>query len=273
MKVLILGGNRFAGRRLAETLVQDAEVTVFNRSKTGPEGVTIIEGDRNTFQGTFVGYDVVVDFCLFKPEQAYKLITQLPRGQKYIFISSAAAYADQINQCYHPQSKIGGREAFGEYGKEKAHCEEILRNSDLDCTIIRPGYVVGPGSPRPRLSYYFHQILNGLPVDVDGDGEKLFSLIWVDDYVQLLSEVIYKQSTFDSIINASSPDIYSGKSLAEEVANYLNKSYIIKEDGLDTPFQNEHLILTPSVHTTIKERLLEFYEWYEKEGKQKHGYK
>lgn len=273
MKILILGGNRFAGRQLAEALLPEAEVTVFNRSGKGPEGVAVIQGDRNTFEGTFAGYDIIVDFCLFKPDQAKKLIKQIPAGQKYIFISSAAAYADQANQYYHPSSKIGGRESFGEYGKEKAQCEQIIKNSNLNYTIIRPGYVVGPGSHRPRLSYYFHQILNGLPVDVDGTGEKLFSLIWIDDYVELLKRVIYKTPPCDSEMNATGTDLYSSKSLAEEVANFLKKSYTIKENGVDTPFQNEHLVLTPTgIFTPLQERLSEFYIWYEIQGKQKHEY-
>ena len=274
MKILIIGGNRFAGRQLAETLLPEAEVTVFNRSGKGPEGATIIQGDRNTFEGTFTGFDVIIDFCLFKPDQAEKLANQLPTGQKYIFISSAAAYADQLNQYHYPHSKIGGRESFGEYGKEKAQCEQIVKNLNLDYTIIRPGYVVGPGSHRPRLSYYFHQILNGLPVDVDGDGEKLFSLIWIGDYVELLKLNIYKTLPHNSEINAAGTDLYSSKSLAKEVADFLKKSYTIKENGVDAPFQNEHLILTPSnTFIPLQERLSEFYTWYETEGKQKHGYK
>lgn len=273
MKVLILGGNRFAGKQLAEALLPEVEVTVFNRSGVGPAGTIVIQGDRNTYSNTFEGYDVVVDFCLFKPEQAHRLATQLSAGQKYIFISSAAAYADQPNQLYNPWSKTGGREAFGDYGKEKAECEKVLKTLSLDYTIIRPGYVVGPGSHRPRLSYYFHQILNDLPVDVEGDGEKLFSLIWIDDYVQLIKDVIFKMPLCDEAINAAGVDLYSGKSLAEEVANFLERSYLIRENGSDAPFQNENLILTPGKYIPLQERLSEFYEWYKKEGKIKHGYK
>jgi nucleoside-diphosphate-sugar epimerase len=47
MRVLILGGNRFIGAGLATKLATRHKVDVFNRSGTGPEGVNIIQGDRN----------------------------------------------------------------------------------------------------------------------------------------------------------------------------------------------------------------------------------
>jgi nucleoside-diphosphate-sugar epimerase len=47
MKILIVGGNRFIGKGLADKLCPGHSVTVFNRSGNGPENVSIIQGDRN----------------------------------------------------------------------------------------------------------------------------------------------------------------------------------------------------------------------------------
>ena len=49
MNIFVFGGNRFVGKALTEKLLEDHKVTVFNRQGTGPEGVQIIEGDRNDF--------------------------------------------------------------------------------------------------------------------------------------------------------------------------------------------------------------------------------
>ena len=41
MKILVIGGNRFVGKKLVTRLVNDShKVTVLNRSGTGPEGAT-----------------------------------------------------------------------------------------------------------------------------------------------------------------------------------------------------------------------------------------
>ena len=56
MKILILGGNRFVGKLVAERLTKDNypgnllyknDVTILNRSGTGPSTCRIIKCDRN----------------------------------------------------------------------------------------------------------------------------------------------------------------------------------------------------------------------------------
>ena len=72
-QILILGGNRFVGLQLSKALQSNYQVTIFNRKGTGIEGVNIIQGDRNNEndinQIPFSDFDVILDFCLFKPEQ------------------------------------------------------------------------------------------------------------------------------------------------------------------------------------------------------------
>lgn len=278
MRVLILGGNRFVGKQLGENLLAKGyKVHIFNRSGTGPKGATILKGDRNTYRENFIGYDLVIDFCLFKPEQAERIIKQLPGDQRYIFISSAAAYQDAPNLAYKDTSTTGGLEAFAPYGAEKAECENIINNSTLRSTILRPPYLDGPGSHRPRLAYYFNQILNNKPVHVDGDGEKLMTFLWAEDFVNILSkyvEDVRKNKTLPKEKAVVGPDIYTSKSLIKEVANYLKKAYLIEENGTEAPFPNAHLILTSDFKLKpLKEKLDQFYKWFNTEGKKQYGYK
>jgi len=277
MTVLILGGNRFIGKQLGENLISKGyEVHVFNRSGTGPKGATILKGDRNTYQENFIGYDLVIDFCLFKPEQAKKIIKQLPADQRYIFISSAAAYQDAPNLAYTDTSTVGGLKAFTPYGTEKAECESIVKNYFLNFTILRPPYLDGPGSHRPRLAYYFNQIINNKPVHVDGDGERLITFLWAEDFINVLSEYVEnvnKNKTLPKEKAIVGPDIYTSKSLIEEVANYLKKPFSIEENGMEAPFPNAHLIITSDFKfKPLKERFDQFYKWFNVEGKKQYGY-
>ena len=45
MKIAIIGGNRFTGKRLVEKLVDSHKVTLFNRSASG--GSNVVKFDRD----------------------------------------------------------------------------------------------------------------------------------------------------------------------------------------------------------------------------------
>ena len=63
MKILVIGGNRFAGRALVKELLWEYRynfVDVFNRSGTGPSGSHIIQGDRNNLNDFLIFFS---GFC------------------------------------------------------------------------------------------------------------------------------------------------------------------------------------------------------------------
>ena len=97
-KILILGGNRFVGKLLAEKLLNHHHVTLFNRKGTGPGNCKIIKGDRNNIEDlkklNFHEYDCIVDMCLYLPSQFKLMEPLLNKKVNYIFISSGAAYKD-----------------------------------------------------------------------------------------------------------------------------------------------------------------------------------
>jgi hypothetical protein len=82
MKILVIGGNRFVGKKVAYGLSKLANVAVLNRSGTGPDKVKVIKWDRNEPFNIENDYNVILDFCLFKPAQAStscKLVETQPK--------------------------------------------------------------------------------------------------------------------------------------------------------------------------------------------------
>jgi len=75
MKVIIIGGNRFVGKLLAYqlSLYSHIDITVINRSGTGPDNCTLIKCDRNTKefkqQLKNIAPDIVIDMCLYNLNQ------------------------------------------------------------------------------------------------------------------------------------------------------------------------------------------------------------
>lgn len=273
MKILILGGNRFIGKKVAVKLLSHGyNVTVVNRSGTGPEGATIIKHDRDGgFDKNFFGkkYDVILDFCLFKQSQALTTFEHMDLHQRYYFISSAAAYKDSNNFILSDYMPTGGLKAFGEYGVEKALCENVIRERCVNYTIFRPPYIVGKDCPRPRLRYYFDQILNNRDgVKVPGDGNSPFSIVWADDVVEILFKACICLDYYPNRqYNLTGSDVYSCKTLVNELAEFMNRPQVsFLYDQKDTPFLNEPLILNSSLiyekFIPIKYRLKEFCEYY-----------
>jgi nucleoside-diphosphate-sugar epimerase len=276
MNVLILGGNRFIGKKLALSLSETCHVTTFNRSGIAIDNINVIQGDRNTYTNGFRGYDIIIDFCLFKPDQAVKLVSQLESKQKYIFISSAAVYTNHGIDNYTEDMPAEGNIEFGSYAQEKAMCEKIVMESDLDFIILRPTYIVGPGSHRPRLSYYFNRIENMSPVNIHGDGNSIIDLVWADDMVNMIIDMMYNW-TSRQIYNITGTRC-SVINLIEMISQFLQKPLIknINVSDEECPFPNYQLTAASNKlnkqYIPLKDRMPEFYNWYLHEGKQKHGY-
>ena len=70
MNIAVIGGNRFVGKKLVESLVDKKHnVTIFNRSKSGHKDVTKVRFDRNKDEIDLRNFDCVVDMCLYTLEQ------------------------------------------------------------------------------------------------------------------------------------------------------------------------------------------------------------
>ena len=192
MTVLIIGGNRFVGKLLAESLLKlNQEVTVFNRKGTGPEGCLIIKGDRNNLEDleriNFAHFDCVVDMCLYNPGQFTLIEPFLDIERPYIFISSGAAYKDPDIWPIDENNELLGMEAYGNYGVEKAEVEKLISESNLsDYKILRPTYIVGEGNHNPRLGHYIKCLQNKETIHIAGNGENLISLVFAEDVVNLI---------------------------------------------------------------------------------------
>jgi nucleoside-diphosphate-sugar epimerase len=264
MNIFVFGGNRFVGKALTEKLLEDHKVTVFNRQGTGPEGVQIIEGDRNDFSTmshiNFNSYDLILDFCLFNGEQFDKFADLVPFDCNYIFISSASV----------------GREQWGEYGTDKEECEKLVSGKFKNYKIIRPPYIDGENSHRARTAQIINQIENNQPVTIAGDGNYYINITWVDDVVNFIHKLITKSNFSPETIELSNPRNYLMKEYIETIAKFLGKDYTIAENSKPFWAPAYDLDMMYSMYTDdfdlIDSKLDKFIKWYNEIGKKKYGY-
>ncbi len=178
--LLILGGTGFIGPPLTqEALRLGWKVTHFNRGKSAADGVANVEtliGDRKGQLDSLRGrkWDVMIDDTGYVPKQV-KMSNELlaPSVGYCLYISSIAAYASfakpnderspTAKQLADPNAEQVTKET---YGPMKALCEQYAADAFKGrLSIVRPGYIVGPGDPTDRFTYW--------PVRASRGGEML----------------------------------------------------------------------------------------------------
>ena len=208
MKIAIIGGNRFTGKRLVEKLVNSHKVTLFNRSASG--GSNVVKFDRDVDNINLNGFDCVVDMCLYTLEQ-FKLIKKsIPAQVRYIFVSSGA---------------VRYKDTFGSYAIEKESIEKELKNTDLNYTIVRPSHIVGYGSHIKRLEYFIDRLVDGESIKV-GDKNYPINLVDVDDVAECLKSIILSPKNLRGKTYEIGNDT---ETTVNEVINILKKELEIEE--------------------------------------------
>jgi 2'-hydroxyisoflavone reductase len=207
---LILGGTGFLGPKTVEAaLARGHTVTIFNRGKR--EKIQPLEfqvehlyGNRDpnltadetpdTPKGLeqLVGreFDVVIDNSGYFPRMVKASAELLAKqgAKQYIFISSISVYDEnpapggdettRLATLADPTVETMG-DQFENYGGAKALCEQAARAAiPAGATIVRPGYIVGPGDPTDRFTYWPVRASRG--GDMLAPGSPDDPLQWID---------------------------------------------------------------------------------------------
>jgi len=205
MKLLVLGGTGFIGPPIVRYAVDRGhQVTIFTRGNSTSDvpGVEHLIGDRNGNLESLQGrtWDAVLD----NNARDYRWVqrtTELLKGnaRQYLFVSSISAYAGEAIAYEYldspwsegpitTESRLAQPPAdfrFGqelEYGPTKAMAEKIAREAFPGrTTVVRPGFIVGPGDPSDRFTYWPARIHKGGEVLAPGDGSDPVQIIDVRD--------------------------------------------------------------------------------------------
>ena len=181
LRILVLGGTGFIGPHMVQrALDRGHTVTLFNRGRTNTHLFPSVEklvGDRNGQLDALRGYtwDVVIGNSGYVPRHV-RDSAELLKGSvgHYFYTSTTDAYRDYltagIDESYPlatlPESDATSEDPRTYYGPLKALCERAVRDVYPDrFTVMRPGWIVGPGDNNHLFTYW--------PVRVDRGGEVL----------------------------------------------------------------------------------------------------
>ena len=103
MKVLVIGGNRFVGLRVANALDArpDIELHVINRTGqvAHTKNATIYKGDRNRLETAHLDrdWDLVIDFACYKQSEAESALAFFGDVKRYMNISTGSVYVEGLD--------------------------------------------------------------------------------------------------------------------------------------------------------------------------------
>jgi 2'-hydroxyisoflavone reductase len=185
LKILVLGGTAFIGPHFVRlALRRGHSVAVFNRGRTEkrigalPDSVEKLIGDRDPKVGEGLKaldndrrWDAVIDNSGYYPRIVGASADLLAkRCGQYMFVSSMSAYkhppapnADEsapLATLDDPTVEDMGGGAH--YGGLKVLCEQAVEKALPGRTVIvRPTFIVGPGDPTDRFSYWPVRVAKG----------------------------------------------------------------------------------------------------------------
>ena len=230
MKILIIGGGMFLGRRLVEAaLARDHQVTIFNRGRHNdgvPSDVEILRGDRDGDVSALHGrrWDSVVDTCGYVPGSVRRVMEALDRDrvEHYTFVSSVSVYADfppagsdenqpvatmTADQVAEAEAIATGTRATARtygamYGALKALCEQTAEQMMPGRVLnVRPGLIAGAYDYSDRFTYWVRRVSQGGDVLAPGRPERRVRVIDARDLADWI--VHMAESRTSGIFNAT----------------------------------------------------------------------
>lgn len=230
MRVVILGGNRFVGRRVAGHLIRRGnEVTVLHRSRASTPGAATIRGTRTspTSLARLVALrpDAIVDMSLYSEYAAELLIAALrDQSVRYLAVSTAAIYSQTVPPPWNERTRVDPAPGWGQYGIEKAKCDAVILNAKLaNAVIVRPPYVIGTNDPDERCQRLFARVRREAPVLIPGDGSSLIQVIDARDMAIVLVRLLEGDVT--GVVDVPGAGPISVRSFIEQCAAATQEGY------------------------------------------------
>jgi len=225
LNLLVLGGTGFLGPWIVdEAQKRGHTLTLFNRGQTNPglfPNVEQLHADRDPKKGEGITalanrkWDVVFDDCGYYPRMVKASAELLaPNVGHYVYISSISAYLHNDIEHIDETGEVATMpdttlESMGKnyeyYGALKALCEAA---AEAACpgrvANVRPGYIVGPGDPTDRFTYWPARFDKGGDVLVPGNRTDPVQVIDVRDLAAWLVTMAEQRTT--GVFNACGPE-------------------------------------------------------------------
>ena len=228
MKVLVTGGTGVIGEGvIPELIARGHSVRLLSRHAEDDarqwSEVEPFEGnvaDPTSLTGAADGCDAVLHIAGIVEEKPPQVTFQSVNVEGTRNMLEEAKRADV--QRFVFVSSLGADTGESEYHKSKKAAEELVMQSDLQWTIVRPGNVYGPGDEVVSLILKMVRVLPAVPV-IDS-GEQEFQPIWHEDLARILAAVVERNDLAKQTLEAAGSEITTMTDLVERFREITGRS-------------------------------------------------
>lgn len=259
MKILILGGTKFAGLELTNRLIQNPEIDLTVASRRNLTNLKIKHIDRkslNDLSALFTeSFDLVIDFICFNKIDAEKLISALVMNNQFpkiLSISTTYVYQNiqscrnqyfendfiaddfqEINLDWPNINYIDGKKSAEAY-LQKNYPKELL-------CIFRFPMILGKDDPTNRTQYFLELIEKYPPINLSSNFSGRSHYISKFDVVNAIVAVInnFINGTYNVAVNSP----LNQYELAQMINNVNTKELPIISNGV-IPFSQSPFYYT-----------------------------
>lgn len=233
MKILVLGGTKFFGRRLVHLLIDDGhDVTIATRGQTPDDfgdrvkRVQIDRADRESMNNAFAeeSYDVVYDQICFNPREAKIAVDVFgSRVRHYVLTSSMAVYGHKDDETteedFRPgayQYDLDAQEYNYAEGKRQAEAY-FFEHAPFPVVAVRVAMVVsGDDDYTGRFDFYVKHVATGQSIGVfETEHPITYVTAWdVADFLRFIGS----QTDYAGPINSGNSGYLSIQELCQRIA-------------------------------------------------------
>lgn len=215
MKILITGATGFIGKNLIPLLNKRYNVT--GLAKTN--GKNIINHDL-TKKIDLTGFDVVIHLAWSKNyDENILIIKNLIYSCKNSKIKKLIVLSSMSSKRKYPDN----------YGKTKKKIEDLVKNSGINYTILRPSIIYGSGST--SFSFILNYLKNLPFVPIIGTGRYAIYPVYIGDVVKSINNCINNKKT-----NRKEYDLPGAEKIYFlELINELKKASNIHKPNIKIP--------------------------------------
>ncbi|MBT2439737.1 NAD-dependent epimerase/dehydratase family protein [Streptomyces sp. ISL-36] len=250
MDILIIGGNRYFGKRLTARLLESGHsVTVLNRgSSDAVAGTTRLVADRDDEAAleTVLGdrnFDVVIDQVCYTPRQAAIARRVFgPRTRRYVMTSTVEVYEYENSAVPVREEAVDPRTVAvdldlpwdepefleAHYGEGKRQAEAVFAaGPPFPYTAVRVTHVLGGEDDfTGRVDHYARRIRAGEPIAVPVVNHPA-TYVYVEEIARFLAWAV--ESEFTGPVNAHSHGLLTTREICAEIERQVGGRTVFQE--------------------------------------------
>lgn len=220
MQVLVLGGTRFIGKSLVNTLLETGQDVTISSRKHYPANheqlrqITCERTDLRKQIKSFNSFDFVFDFTAYDVKDLMILPDGHPNFQYFLISTDWVTMLEAQAKSYLTQEQI-------KYVHKKAQVENLLNDifGEKSCSIRLPK-TIGIEDHHKRLNYYIRK-LEHITNPVFSSETYHLSFTWIEDLISALSKIVEDKVNLPRHVRAISRERVTHAEFLGELATSL----------------------------------------------------